>query len=629
MMEWGVPLNFIWFWTAPAALVVFALSSWRKKRAMARFGDPALVEKLILSFDVRKHVLKRALMLFSLLFIVLALCQPHFRTKEITVERKGVDVMIAVDASHSMLAKDIAPTRLDKAKLELSTLIEKLKQDRIGIVAFAGEAYIQCPLTLDKNAVKLFLSTLNPNLIPTPGTALGAALRVSLAAFTEKDKDDKVIILLTDGEDHESDPKRAAKLAKEVNAHIFTIGIGTPDGSTLPGNSSQEGAKRDRQGRVVLSKLDEKLLKELAAMTDGRYYRASRGELEIESISMAIRSMGQKGFRKDKIIQYDENYQMLLLPALILLLLEWALSERKNRFAWFTKRSAGIWLLFFVPFLVGFNFISQVKNEEGNRYYKKGQLGKAKSAYQSALRGEPSSPVIAFNLGNAYYKEGSFKEAVRDYARAAQAERDRVLQPQAFYNLGNGYYKENDLNKAAQYYKEALRLNSHDEDAKYNLELVLKKQQQDKKDKEKNKDKDKNQDKKGGQGSDGQQGGSASKDDGQKDGQQKDKGQEEQKDKGQGESKGEGQEEQKDKGQDQGQDESQGEGKEEQKDQGQGQGEGEQEKDKKEEPEKTPEQARAEQLLNALEGQEKQVMREQGTRQAKAAQSKRYVDKDW
>ena len=204
--------------------------------------------------------------------MILALGQPHFRTKEITVERKGVDVMIAVDVSRSMLAKDIQPSRLDKAKLELSSLIDHLKQDRIGVVAFAGEAFIQCPLTLDRSAVKLFLTTLSPNLIPTPGTMIGTAINVATQAFTEKEKEYKALILLTDGEDQGSNPLQAVKKAKQAGVKIFTIGIGTQDGSTIPGEFTGEGVKKDRQGQVVISKLDERLLKNIAVETGGVYY---------------------------------------------------------------------------------------------------------------------------------------------------------------------------------------------------------------------------------------------------------------------------------------------------------------------------------------------------------------------
>ncbi len=330
MIEWGSPKNFQWLWVLPLVVGIFYISSWRRKKQMRHFGDVVLVQRLIASLNISKRWTKRALLLFTIFFMILALGQPHFRTKEITVERKGVDVMIAVDVSRSMLAKDIQPSRLDKAKLELSSLIDHLKQDRIGIVAFAGEAFIQCPLTLDRSAVKLFLTTLNPNLIPTPGTILGAAIRVATQAFAEKEKEYKALILLTDGEDQGSNPLEAVKKAKEAGVRIFTIGIGTQDGGTIPGEFAGEGVKKDRQGQVVISKLDERLLKKIAEETGGAYYRSSGGEFEIESLSNEIRNMSQKGLKKEKSYEYEENYQYFLILALILLFFEMILSERKR-----------------------------------------------------------------------------------------------------------------------------------------------------------------------------------------------------------------------------------------------------------------------------------------------------------
>lgn len=329
-MEWGQTKNFIWLWVIAAAVFVYFLSSARKRTQIKRFGDVGLVERLITSFNPAMRLAKRACMLLALLFIVLALCQPHLKTKEVTVERRGIDIMIAVDVSKSMLAKDIAPSRLDKAKFELATLVDHLKQDRIGIVAFAGDAFIQCPLTLDKSAVKLFLSSISPNLIPTGGTAIGPAIQASLKAFNSKEKDFKAIILLTDGEDHGSNPLGAAKKAKEQGARIFTIGLGTPDGSTVPGESPSEGFKKNRQGQVVLSKLDEGLLKQIAKETGGNYYRASRGEVEIDRLVDEIRKMSQKGLKSEKTIEYEENFQYFLVVAFILLLAEMFLSERKR-----------------------------------------------------------------------------------------------------------------------------------------------------------------------------------------------------------------------------------------------------------------------------------------------------------
>jgi Ca-activated chloride channel family protein len=328
-MEWGHPQNLIWLWVVPAAGMLFFLASFRRKAELKRFGDLALVQRLVLSFSPTRRLWKQLLILGALTCMVLALAQPHLRKKETLVERKGVDIMIAIDVSNSMLARDVAPNRLEKAKLELAGLVDKLKGNRIGIVAFAGEAVIQCPLTLDHNAVKLFLSTISPNLISFQGTNIGKAIAVATQAFQDKEKDSKAVILLTDGEDHDPETKQFVQRAKAAGVRIYTIGIGTADGSTVPEDSAK-GFKKDSQGQVVLSRLDESFLKQVARETSGVYYRSTRGELEVDNLAREIRRMTQKGFKNDWSVEYEEEFQYFLILALIFLTTELCLSERKK-----------------------------------------------------------------------------------------------------------------------------------------------------------------------------------------------------------------------------------------------------------------------------------------------------------
>ena len=318
-----------------------------------------MVERLVLSFSATNRLWKRLLIFAALACMVTALGQPHMRKKETLVERKGIDVIIAVDVSNSMLTRDIAPSRLEKAKLELSGLVDKLKGNRIGIVAFAGEAVIQCPLTLDYNAVKLFLSTVSPNLISFQGTAIGKAIGVATQAFAGKEKDSKVLILLTDGEDHDADTKQHVQRAKAAGVRIFTIGIGTADGGPVPEGAGKH--KKDRQGQVVLSKLNESFLKQVSRETEGVYYRSTRGELETDILARAIGRITQKGFRSDWSVEYQEDYQLFLVLALLLLMAEMYLSERKkidgsqSTVHHLLKSCA---LVFIVTFLCGFSFFA-------------------------------------------------------------------------------------------------------------------------------------------------------------------------------------------------------------------------------------------------------------------------------
>lgn len=330
-MEWGVPANFIWLWAVPGLLAVFAFAGWRRSAELARFGEHDLVRRLLAAYWPLGRWIKRILLTAAWLLVVLALCQPHVRKKEGLVEFSGADVFLAVDVSKSMLAKDVAPTRLDKVKLELAGLIDRLKGHRVGIIAFAGEAYIQCPLTSDRQAAKLFLATLNPNIVPVGGTRISKAIDVALQAFGKGKDEPRSLVILTDGEELDGDPYKEAARAKQAGVRVYAIGIGTPDGGTLPASEGASGVKRDAAGQVVISRLNEGLLKRIAAETGGAYYRSSARETEIERIARQIEASARNATRSRWAIEYEESYQQLLVAALLLLWVEAAVSERRRK----------------------------------------------------------------------------------------------------------------------------------------------------------------------------------------------------------------------------------------------------------------------------------------------------------
>jgi Ca-activated chloride channel family protein len=241
--------------------------------------------------------------------------------------------MVAIDVSTSMLAEDIKPSRLEKAKHEVSKLIDILQGDRIGLIAFAGIAHIQCPLTLDYSAAKLFLNIMNPDLIPQPGTAIGEAIRKAITAFSREERKHKVLILITDGEDHESDPLEAAKEAEKEGIIVYTVGLGSPQGVPIPlygKNGIQSGFKKDRQGNIVTTKLDILTLQKIAYETGGKYYLASTGEAELDDIYSEIAEMEKKELTSKHFSQYEDRFQIFLLLGLIFILIEIFIPEKKS-----------------------------------------------------------------------------------------------------------------------------------------------------------------------------------------------------------------------------------------------------------------------------------------------------------
>jgi Ca-activated chloride channel homolog len=317
----------------PALIAFFAYAFRQKRKSMAVFGNLDLVKLLSASVSRKRQVWKAALLIAGVFFLVLSLARPQFGTKMKTVKREGQDIVIALDVSLSMMAEDIKPNRLEKAKHEIGTMIDKFEGDRVGLVAFAGKAFVQCPLTLDYGAAKMFLDAMEPSLIPVAGTAVGEAVTRSASCFSEQERKHKILILITDGEDHIGNPLDAAKAAAKEGVVIYTVGIGSLEGVPIPVSDERgtsTGFKKNREGEVVMTKLDELTLEKIALETGGKYYRATPGEVELSRIYDDILKMEKKSLASRQFEQYEERYQVLLGIALFLLTLEILLPERKR-----------------------------------------------------------------------------------------------------------------------------------------------------------------------------------------------------------------------------------------------------------------------------------------------------------
>lgn len=311
--------------------VVFYYSVFRwKTQAMARFGNLDLVKKLSQSVSRGRQVAKSVLVVLAVLFMALALARPQIGTRLEEVKREGVDIFIALDVSKSMLAEDIKPSRLAKAKHEISRFIDMLRGDRIGLIAFAGEAFVQCPLTLDYGAAKTFLNIMDPSLIPEPGTNLSAAISAAMKSFETQERKHKVLVLVTDGEDHGDNVMQATEAADREGVVIYTVGIGSPKGVPIPIYDSRGNKefKKDRKGEIILTKLDQFTLEKIALTTNGKYYQSITGETRLEKIYQEIAKMEKKELASMKFTQYEDRFQYVLIFAIIFLVLELLLSER-------------------------------------------------------------------------------------------------------------------------------------------------------------------------------------------------------------------------------------------------------------------------------------------------------------
>jgi len=317
----------------PLLIAFLWLAVRLKRRALARFGEGELVKRLSQTVSRRRQAVKLVLLVVAVAALVTALARPQFGNRVETVRRQGQDIVVALDLSNSMLAEDIAPNRLQRAKLAMSQLITRLEGDRIGLVAFAGEAFVQCPLTVDYAAAMLFLNAMEPAIVPVQGTDLGAALETALDAFDIEESQHRMIIVITDGEDHEGEVASAVDRAVDAGIRIYTVGIGSPDGVPIPDYDAQgrrRGFKRDAEGNVVTTRLDEATLQRIATRTGGRYVRATGRGVELGRLTDEIASMEGREIEAQQVTQFEEQYQLFLGMALVLLIAEFFIPDRRR-----------------------------------------------------------------------------------------------------------------------------------------------------------------------------------------------------------------------------------------------------------------------------------------------------------
>ncbi len=317
----------------PFILVFYWYVFGKRKKAMDVFGQDKLIKKLSFTNTLLQK-LKAMLIAISLVFIVLALARPQFGTKMVEVKRRGSDVVMCVDLSNSMLAEDVKPSRLERAKLILAELIQQLEGNKIGIIAFAGTAFWQCPLTLDITGVKLFMQMMSTSLIPIGGTSIGDAIRLAVKGLEKTTEKSKTIVLITDGEDHKSDPLGVAEIAAKDRIKIFTLGIGNKNGEPIPmkdENGKFIGYKKDKNGNVVMSKMDEATLTKIAEITGGEYFDASSGQLDIIRLLDAIKGLEKSRLSSNLNRQYEDRFQYVLFFAVLLLIIEYFIGVTKKK----------------------------------------------------------------------------------------------------------------------------------------------------------------------------------------------------------------------------------------------------------------------------------------------------------
>jgi Ca-activated chloride channel family protein len=330
--------DFLWALLLIPVLIAFFIwmMIW-KKRALQRFGDWTIIHRLLPGLSRGRVIAKFILLMIGYGFLIIGIANPQIGSKLVEGERKGIDIMIALDVSNSMLAEDIKPSRLEMSKQAISKLIDNLGNDRLGIVIFAGNAYMQLPITTDYSAAKMFLSNIDTKIVPTQGTAIGEAIEMSEGAF-DNETHSRAIIIISDGENHEDDALDAAKKASEKGIIVYTVGMGLPEGAPIPEYNKYNqmvGYKKDRDGSTVVTKLDEAMLQQIASAGKGVYVRANNSQSGLKTILDEINKLEKTKFESRMFSDYEDRFQYFIALSLILLLIELFIFERKSK--WLSK----------------------------------------------------------------------------------------------------------------------------------------------------------------------------------------------------------------------------------------------------------------------------------------------------
>lgn len=333
MFQFANPQYLLFLLLVPALLLIFVAGRMMRRRALQQFGDAALVKGLMPDTSTARPWVKLVLALVALALIIIAAAGPQFGTKLRDVKRTGIELVVALDVSNSMLAEDITPNRLENAKRAISKMIDGLKDDKLALIVFAGDAFVQLPMTSDYTAAKMFLSSINPSLVTNQGTALEKAINLGIKSFTPGDEKNKAIVIITDGEDHDGDPIAAATKANEAGVTIHMVGMGLPQGAPIPtvNRNGQRDYRTDAQGNVVISKLEETTLKQVAAAGDGKYIRANNTKSGLSALFSELNNMEKVEMDAKIYSEYEEQYQYFLGFGLLLLLVDAFLLNRRNR----------------------------------------------------------------------------------------------------------------------------------------------------------------------------------------------------------------------------------------------------------------------------------------------------------
>lgn len=465
----------------PLLFIVRWLMQRQQKRRLRKFGDPDLVRQLMPDVSRLRPAVKFWLLLGALALLIVMLARPQMGTRISHKKRTGIETIICMDISNSMLAEDVTPSRLDRAKMMVENLVDHFTNDKIGLIVFAGDAFVQLPITSDYVSAKMFLSGIDPSLIATQGTDIAAAITLATHSFTQQEGVGKAVIVITDGEDHEGGAMEAAKDARDKGMNVYVLGIGSTSGAPIPMGNGEY--LKDNSGQTVMTGLNDAMCRQLADAGGGAYIHVENNSNAQEVLDSELDKLAKKEISSTIYSDFDEQFQAVGILVLLLLVIEVCILEIKNpllkRVSLFRRgpKPVAVVLLLLMAVTAGAQTDRQLVRQ-GNRQFRKGNAADAEVSYRKAVEKQPRNAQANFNLGNALMAQRKDSLAVTQFEKAAKLETNPLRRAQAYHNIGVMCQQHQMFGEAIEAYKEALRNNPADDQTRYNLELCKRQQKQ-------------------------------------------------------------------------------------------------------------------------------------------------------
>ena len=497
MFRFADPIYLYLLAVIPVLAIIRFITYRNQKKRLRKFGDPQLLRSLMPDVSRFRPAVKFWILQGALALLVVMLARPQFGTKISNEQRTGIETIIAMDISNSMLAEDITPSRLDRSKMMVENLVDHFTNDKIGLLVFAGDAFVQLPITSDYVSAKMFLSSIDPSMMATQGTDIARAIDMATHSFTQEEGIGKAIIVITDGEDHEGGALESAKAAKDAGMRVYVLGVGSTQGAPIPIPGTGDYMK-DNTGNTVMSALNEDMCRQVAQAGGGAYIHVENNSAAQDQLDNELNKLAKKETTSTVYSEFDEQFQAVAILALLLLILEICIYDRRNpllkRLSLFgskKKAAATVALL-----LVAITASAQTDRQyirEGNKQFRVGQYDKAEVSYRKAVEKNPKNPQAAYNLGNALMAQKKDSAAVQQFEQATRIETNPLRKAAAYHNMGVICQTHKMYGEAIEAYKNALRLNPNDDETRYNLVLCKKQKQKQDKNQQQNQDKKDNQ----------------------------------------------------------------------------------------------------------------------------------------